>query len=287
MSGTVSSILRQMTSVLEHSLGPEATSAARAIACDYFGYSFTQLVTHYPDAIDADVVDVLLGQADLVSHDIPLQYVTGKASFAGLDIHVEPGVLIPRPETEGLVELVSQCAKDQEVDVLDIGTGSGCIALALSNELPSSSVMAIDASEDAVRIAQENATRLALDVDICKMDVFSADMDSLIESNGPFDVVVSNPPYIKESERKDMRRNVLDHEPEMALFVPDADPLVFYRRIARLCRAGLLASDGSLFFEINEALGKEMESMLRAEGFSKVEIHKDYVGKDRFAVASL
>lgn len=287
MSGTVSSILRQMTSVLEHSLGPEATSAARAIACDYFGYSFTQLVTHYPDAIDADVVDVLLGQADLVSHDIPLQYVTGKAGFAGLDIHVEPGVLIPRTETEGLVELVSQWAKDREVDVLDIGTGSGCIALALSNELPSSSVMAIDASEEAVRIAQENATRLALDVDICKMDVFSADMDNLIESNGPFDVVVSNPPYIKESERKDMRRNVLDHEPEMALFVPDADPLVFYRRIARLCRAGLLASDGSLFFEINEALGKDMESMLRAEGFSKVEIHKDYVGKDRFAVASL
>ncbi len=287
MSETISSILRQMTQVLEPSLGSEATSAARAIACDYFGYSFTQLVTHYSDALDVDAADVLLGQADLVSHDIPLQYVTGKAEFAGLQINVEPGVLIPRPETAGLVDLVAQWAQNREVDILDIGTGSGCIALALRHLLPDSSVMALDASAEAVRIAQENATRLSLDVDVCQMDIFSHEAEELISSNGPFDVVVSNPPYIMESERRDMKPNVLDHEPAMALFVTDDDPLVFYRRIATLCRSGLLAQDGSLFFEINEALGKEMEAMLRDLGYAKVEILKDYVGKDRFAVASL
>lgn len=287
MSETISSILRQMTQVLEPSLGSEATSAARAIACDYFGYSFTQLVTHYSDALEVDAADVLLGQADLVSHDIPLQYVTGKAEFAGLQINVEPGVLIPRPETAGLVDLVAQWTQNREVDILDIGTGSGCIALALRHLLPDSSVMAIDASAEAVRIAQENATRLSLDVDVCQMDIFSHEAEGLISSNGPFDVVVSNPPYIMESERKDMKPNVLDHEPAMALFVTDDDPLVFYRRIATLCRSGLLAQDGSLFFEINEALGKEMDAMLRDLGYAKVEILKDYVGKDRFVVASM
>ncbi len=287
MSETISSILRQMTQVLEPSLGSEATSAARAIACDYFGYSFTQLVTHYSDALEVDAADVLLGQADLVSHDIPLQYVTGKAEFAGLQINVEPGVLIPRPETAGLVDLVAQWTQNREVDILDIGTGSGCIALALRHLLPDSSVMAIDASVEAVRIAQENATRLSLDVDVCQMDIFSHEAEGLISSNGPFDVVVSNPPYIMESERKDMKPNVLDHEPAMALFVTDDDPLVFYRRIATLCRSGLLAQDGSLFFEINEALGKEMDAMLRDLGYAKVEILKDYVGKDRFVVASM
>ncbi len=287
MSETVSSILRQMTQVLNHALGSEATAAARAIVCDYFGYSFTQLVNHYSDTLDADVADVLLGQADLVSHDIPLQYVTGKASFAGLDIHVEPGVLIPRPETAELVDIVAQWAQNRDVDILDIGTGSGCIALALRHLLPNSDVMAIDASAEAVRIAQENATRLALDVDVCQIDVFSPEMDGLVASNGPFDIVVSNPPYIKESERKDMRPNVLDHEPAMALFVDDRDPLVFYRRIAQLCRDGLLSPEGSLFFEINEALGSEMEALLREVGFPNAEIRKDYLGKDRFAIASM
>ena len=165
--------------------------------------------------------------------------------------------------------------------VLDIGTGSGCIAVALSEKLDGAEVVGIDVSDEALAVARHNVEGRG--VELRKVDILTAEAGDI----GTFDIVVSNPPYVMEREKASMERNVLDYEPGRALFVPDDDPLVFYRRITELCRRGLLADGGGLFFEINEALGGEMKSMMESAGFRDVAIKKDYLGKDRMAVGTL
>lgn len=267
-------------------LGAEARAAARALVCDVFGLTPTALALAYDRRVTQAEADNLLSMARRVAAGEPLQYVTGVCPFAGLELKVGPGALIPRPETEGLLDLATQWADGRRgLKALDVGTGSGCIALALASTLSEPNVLAIDASDDALAIAQANAARLSLPVTLRKVDILSLAAEALATTDGPFDLVVSNPPYVRDSERATMAPNVLDHEPALALFVPDSDPLLFYRRIGHLCAGGLLRQGGALLFEINEALGAEMADLLRGQGFAKVQILPDFTGRDRFATA--
>lgn len=207
----------------------------------------------------------------------PVQYVLGRAEFCGLWFDVRPGVLIPRPETEELCAWITADSKaSASPKVLDIGTGSGCIAITLQLDMPESKVTAWDISADALDVARENAQQLGANVNFVKLDALNA------KPEGEWDVIVSNPPYICEKEKKDMAVNVLEHEPHTALFVPDADPLLFYRAITRLA-VQTLSKGGRLYFEINPIYADDTCRMMRAEGMTAVELRSDMYGKQRMA----
>ncbi len=205
----------------------------------------------------------------------PVQYLLGNAWFCGLRFNVNPAVLIPRPETEELVLWVaSNAAHRPGCLILDIGTGSGCIAVSLAHLLPQAVVSAVDISEPALSLARENAAQNGVEVNFRQMDVLSA------RSLEPCDIVVSNPPYVREMEKTEMRANVLNNEPHLALFVRDDDPLLFYRAIAALAFEALPAS-GQLYFEINQYLGPETVSIVENTGFKNVELRSDMYGNHR------
>lgn len=207
----------------------------------------------------------------------PVQYVLGRAEFCGRWFSVRPGVLIPRPETEELCAWITADSKaSASPKVLDIGTGSGCIAITLQLDMPESKVTAWDISADALDVARENAQQLGANVNFVKLDALNA------KPEGEWDVIVSNPPYICEKEKKDMAVNVLEHEPHTALFVPDADPLLFYRAITRLA-VQTLSKSGRLYFEINPIYADDTCRMMRAEGMTAVELRSDMFGKQRMA----
>lgn len=207
----------------------------------------------------------------------PVQYVLGRAEFCGRWFSVRPGVLIPRPETEELCAWITADSKaSASPKVLDIGTGSGCIAITLQLDMPESKVTAWDISADALDVARENAQQLGANVNFVKLDALNA------KPEGEWDVIVSNPPYICEKEKKDMAVNVLEHEPHKALFVPDADPLLFYRAITRLA-VQTLSKGGRLYFEINPIYADDTCHMMRAEGMTAVELRSDMYGKQRMA----
>ena len=211
----------------------------------------------------------------------PVQYIVGKADFADMELTVREGVLIPRPETEELVDWVAREAKEG-ARILDVCTGSGCIAIALSRMVPSSEVWAMDISPEALAIARENGAEYAPEVRFVEGDAlvdFSAQFKGVM-----FDAIVSNPPYIPESDRALMRPNVTEHEPDIALFVEDSDPLIFYRAIAQTGRK-MLNADGHLYFEIYESLVEEMVAMLEREGYTEVTVKEDFRGKPRMICA--
>lgn len=227
-----------------------------------------------------------INDIDRIIHELqewrPVQYVIGRAEFDGLVFEVTEGVLIPRPETEELVEwIASESAPD--VRVFDVGTGSGCIAISLSRRLKSSRVWALDISEKALCIARRNGQRYAPEVEFIEGDAL-ADFSSLVSEK--LDVVVSNPPYIPRSDVSGMRRNVTDYEPDNALFVEDSDPLIFYRSIARTARK-MLKSGGKLYFEIYELYAAQMRSMLEDEGYADITIREDFRGKERMVCATI
>ena len=279
---SVMELRRQMVGTLRTTLGDDAEAAARALICDTWRWSLTDLALRQQESVEAAEAERLLAMAERMARHEPLQYVTGHCDFCGIEIATARGALIPRPETEQLVDTVCEWARGRMgLKVLDIGTGSGCIAVALSEKLDGAEVVGIDVSDEALAVARRNVEGRG--VELRKVDILTAEAGDI----GTFDIVVSNPPYVMERERASMERNVLDYEPGRALFVPDDDPLVFYRRITELCRRGLLADGGGLFFEINEALGGEMKSMMESAGFRGVEIKKDYLGKDRMAVGTL
>jgi release factor glutamine methyltransferase len=217
--------------------------------------------------------------------EIPVQYLLGKTSFYGLDLEVNENVLIPRPETEELVEwivkenLKSQRAKD--LKILDIGTGSGCIAIALAKNIPNVQVYAIDVSEKALATAQKNAA-------INKVDITFLNQNILLTENlrQQFDIIVSNPPYVRNLEKKEIKKNVLDNEPHLALFVADTDALIFYKKITELAQKNL-SDNGQLFFEINQYLGNEMIDLLKKRNFKNIELRKDIYGNDRMIKGSI
>lgn len=220
--------------------------------------------------------------ARLLKHE-PLQYILGYEDFMGLKIKVSPSVLIPRPETQELVNIIiDREAKASDLSVLDAGTGSGAIAVALSRNLRFARVMAIDNSDAALEVARSNAERLRTPVTFVNADMLS--LASLLGE--PFDIIVSNPPYVLDSERAEMSANVLGHEPSVALFVPDSDPLRFYLALARYAAAGGLKPDGRLYFECNPLTIGVLSSQLEAD-FDEVEAIRDSFGRKRFIIASL
>ena len=260
----------------------EAKAIARFVLDVRFGLSWTDIICGKTDSFSADEQDELEHLVQRLETDEPVQYVLGEAEFGGRTFHVEPGVLIPRPETYELCQWITKSEKREVISdkcsILDIGTGSGCIAITLAAEIPNAQVTAWDISNDALRIASENAKSTNVHVSFEKVDALN--LQSSI-SNFQFDVIVSNPPYICNKERVGMERNVLEHEPGLALFVPDDDPLLFYRAIARYA-AKVLKPGGALFFEINPLYVNEMQEMLYKEGFAHIEIRNDQFGKQRF-----
>ncbi|WP_220100630.1 peptide chain release factor N(5)-glutamine methyltransferase [Chitinophaga oryzae] len=212
----------------------------------------------------------------------PVQYVTGSGWFYGMELTVNRHVLIPRPETEELVAWVLQdLAGHSRPHLLDIGTGSGCIPLALKQHIPSAVVMAIDVSEEALAVAKGNAARLRLEVDFLQRSALDEQQMATLPS---FDVIVSNPPYITQREQATMQQQVWGFEPSIALFVPDNDALLFYRHIAHTALQKLNPG-GALYFEINESLGKEVVELLQSLGFDEVTLRQDMFGKDRMVKA--
>ncbi len=266
----------------------EASAILLLVLGHSFGLSRTDVLMGKADQLTADQ----LAQLDTIICRLetgePVQYVLGEAEFDGLRLHVAPGVLIPRPETEELVHWIVEDFTPNSLpltphsSLLDIGTGSGCIALALANRLPHTQVTAWDISPDALRIAADNAQRLGLNVTFQQQDVLHSSL--LAPDSSLFDVIVSNPPYVLESERKEMEPNVLNWEPSLALFVPDDEPLLFYRRIGELGRV-MLNRGGRLYFEINRRFGAETAEMLRGLGYRQVEVRQDISHNDRFVVA--
>ena len=217
--------------------------------------------------------------------EIPIQYLLGKTNFYGLDFEVNENVLIPRPETEELVEWVLQdCSKREMTNnfsILDIGTGSGCIPISLKKQLPQAKVSAIDVSEKALEVAKGNAKLNGVEVNFILQNILET--TDLLES---YDVIVSNPPYVRNLEKQEIKNNVLEYEPHLALFVADDDALIFYRKIGALALKSL-RPNGKLFFEINQYLGKETVDLLNDLGFQNVELRKDIYGNDRMILASL
>ena len=227
----------------------------------------------------------------------PIQYITGEAWFYGLRFEVNENTLIPRPETEELVEWIveSQKSKAQNLiiqksnnlTILDIGTGSGCIPIALKKEIPSAFVSAIDISEKALEMARKNALVNQVEVNFIHQDILTSQHLNLSTSQPLlFDVIVSNPPYVRNLEKQEINRNVLDYEPHLALFVADSDALLFYRKIALLALKSL-APNGKLFFEINQYLGKETVELVEQLGFKNIELRKDFMGNDRMICCGL
>ncbi len=214
-----------------------------------------------------------------LQQEIPVQYLLGKTNFYGLDFEVNENVLIPRPETEELVEWILESQKskvgNQKVKILDIGTGSGCIAISLAKNLPNAKVFAIDVSEKALATAKKNAEINAVNVTFINQNILET--EDLLQQ---FDIIVSNPPYVRNLEKEEIKKNVLDNEPHLALFVEDNDALVFYKKIAELARKNL-SENGQLYFEINQYLGKEMIDLLEKMNFVTVELRKDIYGNDR------
>lgn len=244
------------------------------------GWGAVDMIIHEPDSLSDFVRSEIDGILERLLRHEPIQYITGTARFHGLDFKVDRRVLIPRPETSELVDLIEDRAGDApDLHVLDVCTGSGCIAIALARDLPFAAVTAIDISAGALDVARENAKLLHAKVEWGRADVFN-----WMPSGASFDVVVSNPPYIDESERLEMSENVTGYEPENALFVPDSDPLMFYRRILLIAGVGL-KKGGSLYFEINPRHAGELRQMAGADGFENVEIIKDSYGRDRFLIA--
>lgn len=218
-----------------------------------------------------------------LKQEIPIQYILGTTHFYGLDFGVNPSVLIPRPETEELVEwIIRDCFvphNDKNLKILDIGTGSGCIAISLAKNILNAQIFAIDISEKALAVAKKNALINNVNCVFIKKNILET-----YDLEQEFDIIVSNPPYVRNLEKQEIKKNVIENEPHLALFVEDNDALVFYKKIAELAQKNL-SKDGSLYFEINQYLGKEMVNLLEKMNFKNIELRKDIYGNDRMIKA--
>lgn len=267
-------IISHISVSIEHLYSPqECGRIARMVAAALTNEPEIKYLIEPKQIIDIELEEAV---AQLASGR-PVQYIIGHTEFYGLEFNVREGVLIPRPETEELVAWAIQEAKQfSEPKILDICTGSGCIAIALKSSLPQSSLTAIDLSTEALTIARENATKLETEVEFIHDDAL-AGLQTL--SGRTFDIIVSNPPYIPATEMVAMHINVIEHEPYEALFVSDDDPLIFYREIARAAKR-LLSDKGALLFECHETLAEQTQQMLSAEGY-KAELRCDFLAKPR------
>ncbi|MBD5299686.1 MAG: peptide chain release factor N(5)-glutamine methyltransferase [Bacteroides sp.] len=273
--------LKKLRTALRPLYGNRETEAIIKLIFHYVkGWNTVDILTHEPDTLSPFIRSEIDGILKRLLNYEPIQYITGEARFHGLELHVTPDVLIPRPETSELVDIiVGKAGETPDLRVLDVATGSGCIAVALARALLFPKVTALDISAPALEVARRNAADLKVKVEFIEADIFTWTPDG-----AKYDIIVSNPPYIDESERASMERNVLDYEPSSALFVPDDDPLRFYRRITQLAASALVAG-GRLYYEINPRHADQLAREIAGAGFSDVEIVKDSFGHDRFITA--
>ncbi len=247
----------------------------RLVMKHYFNFSSTDLVLNRNHRFsESELLKVIFCVKKMKLHQ-PLAQIIGETEFYGLKLIVNEHVLIPRPETEELVDWIIKDASKQSISILDIGTGSGCIPIALKKHLQNASISAYDISEKALEVAKRNAQINEVEVNFKKVDILNSDVDKSMK----WDIIVSNPPYITVSEKLKMDKNVLDYEPHLALFVEDTDPLLFYRKIIEFSKKHL-KKDGQLFFEINQYLSKETLELLQKH-FKVIELRKDINGNDR------
>mgnify|MGYP001232472616 CR=1 FL=1 len=249
----------------------------------YCGLSKTELLAGKREYINESELLLVYDAVKALEQHKPIQYILGKTTFYGLEFKVTPAVLIPRPETEELVELILKEHKNNTgLKILDIGTGSGCIAVALKKNMPGCKINAIDISTDALAIARQNAKNNSVDLTFFSADILN---ENQWRELGTYDIIVSNPPYVLESEKKMMQPNVLDHEPASALFVPDTDPLRYYEAIFRFARHQQKKT--KIYLEINESKGPELITAAIRNGLSEVAVIKDLNNKDRFLYGSI
>ncbi|WP_282180064.1 peptide chain release factor N(5)-glutamine methyltransferase [Maribacter stanieri] len=256
---------------------------------------FYLLIEHYFDlerfilaiqpelVIDIEQETIIFQALSELKLEKPIQHIIGTAYFMDLDFKVNEHVLIPRPETEELVRWILKDAENlkRPLTILDMGTGSGCIPISLDKNLTDAKVFGLDISKDALKVAEENNALLNSDVKFYEADILSLDMEtSAKELDEKFDIIISNPPYVRELEKAEMQNNVIDHEPSLALFVPDEDPLKFYSAVVNFA-ANHLNENGCLYLEINQYLGEETKQLLEKSNFKTIELRKDMFGNDR------
>ncbi len=267
----------------QHYSSSEINGFIRIIFESVCGYSLTDLILYKNNILSDSLRKQIDKIVERIDQNEPIQYVLGRSLFCGISFSVTPDVLIPRPETEELVELITARHAGSAPRILDMGTGSGCIAVSLAKKLPESRVEAWDISEKALQVARKNAQENQANVTFKQVDITRELPPEAVQ---PYDIIVSNPPYVCLREKAEMERNVLDYEPHLALFVPDEDPLLFYRAI--LCAGKrLLAEGGFIYFEINRMFGHQTVSLLRQNGYEKTEIIQDLSGNDRMVAARL
>lgn len=269
--------------------GREAAAIAAVVVKHVTGLDNTGRLIHKQQPLTQEEGQKFTAMTTALLAQAPLQYVLHNAPFYGMDLYVNEHVLIPRPETEELVDWIINVVNENgsrfknSISILDIGTGSGCIPIALQKHLPAASVHAIDISEKALAVAQQNAAAQGTPVHFHLLDILNVQYWQHLQQ---FDIIVSNPPYITGKEAAEMHRNVLQYEPHTALFVPDEEPLLFYEAIARFALQHL-NKNGLLFFEINEAYGNEVMNMLATKGYQNIVLRKDMQSKDRMIQAAL
>ncbi|RYM30792.1 peptide chain release factor N(5)-glutamine methyltransferase [Brumimicrobium glaciale] len=254
----------------------EKRQIAKMFLMQYMQYDASEMLLNNDQKVPEDVQVMLEHAVAEINNGKPVQYVLGVAYFYDLELKIDRRALIPRPETEELAYWIVEKWKDRSPKILDVGTGSGCIALALKSHIPKSKVFGVDVIQNALDLANENAIQLKLNV---QFDFANA-LNLHAYSHYKWDMIVSNPPYIPLDDKENMKDHVLDHEPDSALFVPNNNPLLYYKAISLYARDHLVPK-GSLYFEVHEEMAKEVEVVLNSYGFSKVEIRQDLQGKDR------
>ncbi len=277
---TIKEMHKSLITKLETSVGhSEAAAMADVILADMMDYRPSDLILHADHQLLPETEARILAIAGRVCQGEPLQYALGMAYFHGRMFAVSPATLIPRPETSQLVDIVEDASGSQpDLRILDIGTGSGCIAISLALDLPFACVSAIDISAEAIDVAKKNAAAMKASVKFAIHDILKDG------PQGQYDIIVSNPPYVLDSERASMDKRVVDHEPAAALFVPDSDPIIYYKAIARYASQALTPDSGTMYFEINPLCADELATTLRQLGFADVTIQCDYKGNKRFAI---
>ena len=261
---------------------------------EYLGFRRVDIVLKSDFKITQETLNLLQSATKQLEQEVPLQYVIGKTEFYGLPFVVNKHVLIPRPETEELVAWVvsessrfktfntstKQTTETKQLKILDIGTGSGCIPISLKKQLPFAKISAIDISKEALTVAKKNAVLNNVDIHFILQDILKT-----VALDQHYDIIISNPPYVRESEKKELKNNVLKNEPHVALFVENDNPLIFYAKIAELAKK-YLNKNGLLFFEINQYLGTETIDLVNKKGLKNIQLKKDMFGNDRIIVAS-
>ena len=269
-------LFRQIRDEIKPVYGQEADMLAMLIVEDVSGYNSTDILVDNKFQTGPSFRSTILKYILQLKRQEPIQYILGKAYFYEHMFEVNESTLIPRPETEELVKLVLDYAQGRSpVNILDVGAGSGCIATSIALDLPQAKVEGLDISTSALVVAIRNAEKLGADVDFYQADIFTH------KTNKSYDIIVSNPPYVRESEKKLMNTNVVEHEPAKALFVPDSDPLLFYKCIVEFSKQALTAN-GAIFFEVNDAFASEVVKLLEKSYFNKIVSVKDINDKDRF-----